>query len=234
MPLRDARLSRATPRSPPSSAATALVRRAATSAIQVGDRIVVIGSPQAAREWSARMARDRPRGRRRRHLRRRRHRDRDRAHADRRKGCACGSSRATPSAPARPRESCPTRGSSTPPGSTRTSSSGSGSATRAAAVFAMRDDAEEPFAATLAKLLGVGFTIAIVHDADLASRLRARAGGRRGRRPALAHRRGDRPLRARPAHAAGGDARGRPLRGAGHRRADRERARRTARSASCR
>jgi trk system potassium uptake protein TrkA len=34
-----------------------------------------------------------------------------------------------------------------------------------AAVFAMRDDAKNHYAATLAKLHGVGFTIAIVHDA---------------------------------------------------------------------
>ena len=59
-----------------------------------------------------------------------------------------------------------------------------------------------------------------VHDRDrprrdLAAGLRARRHRRAGR-PAPGHRRGDRPLRPRPAHAAGRDARERPLRGARH------------------
>ena len=59
-------------------------------------------------------------------------------------------------------------------------------------------------------------------------------GDRRRRQPAARHRRGDRPLRPRPAHAAGRDARGRPLRGPRHHRAPGERARRPVASASCR
>jgi trk/ktr system potassium uptake protein len=44
-----------------------------------------------------------------------------------------------------------------------------------AAIFAMRDDAKNHYAATLAKLSGVGFTIAVVHEA-ISARVFERAG----------------------------------------------------------
>ena len=52
-----------------------------------------------------------------------------------------------------------------------------------AAVFAMREDAKNHYAATLARIHGVTFTIAIVHDADLPAGLRARRHRRAGRSP---------------------------------------------------
>ena len=73
----------------------------------------------------------------------------------------------------------------------------------------MRDDMKNHYAATLAKVHGVGFTIAIVHDAPSVE-VFEHAGIDVTVNPRAGHRRGDRPLRPRPAHAAGGDARGRP------------------------
>ncbi len=55
--------------------------------------------------------------------------------------------------------------STTQPDSTRTFSSASGSPTPQVAVFAMRDDLKNHFAATLAKVHGARFTVAIVHEA---------------------------------------------------------------------
>ncbi len=75
------------------------------------------------------------------------------------------------------------------------------------AIFAMRDDMKNHFAATLAKVHGARFAVAIVHDVDVGGGVRARR-DRRHRQPASDHGRGDRPLRARPAHPAGRDARG--------------------------
>jgi trk system potassium uptake protein TrkA len=131
--------------------------------IQPGDRVIVIGSPRAAREWSAIIAGDRPRlddvviyGAGRigtavaEHLLRQGIRvrmiesDRDRARLvaeklpDARVFNATG---VDPDFLERERI-----------GQSR------------AAIFAMRDDAKNHYAATLAKLHGIGFTIAIVHD----------------------------------------------------------------------
>ena len=83
------------------------------------------------------------------------------------------------------------------------------------AVFAMRDDAKNLFAATLAKVHGISFTIAIVHE-PVSRAVYEQARRRRDRRSAGGHGGGDRPLRARPPHPAGRDARGRPLRGTRH------------------
>ena len=118
--------------------------------------------------------------------------------------------------------------------STRTSSSASASGRRRPAIFAMRDDAKNLYAATLAKVHGVPFTIAIAHERGLRRARSSRSGIDVSVNPRAGDRRGDRPLRARPTHAAGRDARGRPLRGA--RRDDApSRARTSARrSATCR
>ena len=82
------------------------------------------------------------------------------------------------------------------------------------AIFAMRDDMKNHFAATLAKVHGARFAVAIVHDSTSVEVFEQ--ADRRHRQPAPDHGRGDRPLRPRPADAAGRDARGRPLRGPGH------------------
>ncbi len=176
-----------------------------------GDRIIVIGSPDAAREWSRLMARgdrrlddvvvfgagrDRPR-------------DRPRpprpAHPRPARRVECRTGRA------RSPRSSPRRASTTRPGSTRTSSSASESDRRDAAVFAMREDSKNLYAAMLAKVHGIGFTIGIVHEPVVGRGVRA-GRDRRGGQPALGDRRGDRPLRPRSAPPPAGDARGRPLR----------------------
>ena len=82
-----------------------------------------------------------------------------------------------------------------------------------AGIFAMRDDAKNQYAASIAQVHGIP-----VHDRDRArggvgERLRPRR-DRRVDQPARGHGRGDRPLRARSADAAGRDARGKPVRGA--------------------
>ncbi len=102
-----------------------------------------------------------------------------------------------------------------------------------AAVFAMREDAKNLFAATLARVHGVPFTIAIVHEL-VAREVYDYAGIDVSDQPAPGDGRGDRALRPRPADAAGRDARGRPLRGARHHDEPRERVRRARRSATCR
>ncbi len=142
---------------------SALVPRGDQS-IEVGDRIIVIGSPRAAQEWSSIIAGDRPRlddvvvyGAGRigvavaAHLIRQGIRvrlieaDRDRAREvaellpDARVFNATG---VDPDFIERERI-----------GQAR------------AAIFAMRDDAKNHYAGTLAKLHGVGFTIAVVHEA---------------------------------------------------------------------
>ena len=94
-----------------------------------------------------------------------------------------------------------------------------------AAVFAIREDAMNHYAATLARVHGVRFTIAVVHDTISTERLRALR-RRRHRQPARGDRGGDRAVRARPADAAGRDARGQPLRGARHHHPADERVRR--------
>jgi trk system potassium uptake protein TrkA len=131
--------------------------------IQPGDRVIVIGSPRAAQEWSAIIAGDRPRlddvvvyGAGRigtavaEHLLRQGIRvrmiesDRDRARLVAEKLPEARVFNATGVDPDfLERERI---------GQSR------------AAIFAMRDDAKNHYAATLAKLHGIGFTIAIVHD----------------------------------------------------------------------
>ncbi len=96
-----------------------------------------------------------------------------------------------------------------------------------AALVAMRADERNLYAAVQAKLQGVGMTHRRRPRCFLDPCLR---GGRHRRddRSALPHSRGDRPVRARPAHAAGGDARGRPLRDPRHHLPVRQPARREA------
>ena len=105
--------------------------------------------------------------------------------------------------------------SSTRPGSIRTSSNASGSPTRRWPCSRMRDDLKNLFAATLAKVHGARFTVAIVHEAASVG-VFEHAGVDVTVNPRQIDRRGDRALRPRPAHAADRDARGRPLRGARH------------------
>ena len=82
-----------------------------------------------------------------------------------------------------------------------------------AAIFAMHDDAKNHYAATLAKLHGVGFTIAVVHEA-ISAKVFERAGIDVAVNPRQLTAEELVSLRARSAHAAGRDAQGRPLRGA--------------------
>ena len=82
-----------------------------------------------------------------------------------------------------------------------------------AGIFAMRDDAKNQYAASLAQVHGIPFTVAIAHEAVSVERVR-QVRDRRLHQPPRGDGRGDRPLRARPAHAAGRDAREQPLRGA--------------------
>ena len=92
------------------------------------------------------------------------------------------------------------------------------------AIFAMRDDMKNHFAAALAEGARRPLRDRDRARHDLGGGLRA-GGHRHHRQPAPDHGRGDRPLRPRPAHAAGRDARRRPLRGARHHDPSRERVR---------
>ena len=141
---------------------SALVPRGDQS-IQVGDRIIVIGSPRAAKEWSSIIAGDRPRlddvviyGAGRigiavaRHLIRQQIRVRL-IEADR--------ERAQLVAEAVP-EARVFNATGIDPDFLERERIGQARA----AIFAMRDDAKNHYAGTLAKLHGVGFTIAVVHE----------------------------------------------------------------------
>ena len=172
VPLREARL-------PRDSKVVAIIRDGelvlprGDEAIRVGDRIVVIGSPESAREWSARMARTR--------------RKVDDVVVVGAGGVGTAVARALAAQGLRVRvvehdaERARTVARDLPDVRVfhadildldflereRIGDS-------AAAVFAMADDAHNQFAATLAKLLGVGLTIAIVRD-PIAHRIFERA-----------------------------------------------------------
>ena len=94
-----------------------------------------------------------------------------------------------------------------------------------AAVFAIREDAMNHYAATLARVHGVRFTIAVVHD-TISTEVYELSGVDVTVNPRGCHRGGDRAVRARPADAAGRDARGQPLRGPRHHHPADERVRR--------
>ena len=83
-----------------------------------------------------------------------------------------------------------------------------------AGVFCLNDDAKNLYGAILAKSHGMRLTIALVHDAVSVGVYERRR--RRRDQPAPSHRRGDGPLRARPTHPPDRDARRRPLRGPRH------------------
>ncbi len=133
-------------------------------AIRPGDRIVVIGSPAAAQAWSALLApggRDRPR---RRDLRRRTGRLGDRPRAPR-----PGHSRAADRGVAARRrasvaEALPQarvyNATGVDPDFLERERIGHANA----AIFAMRDDAKNLYAASLAEVHGVQFTIGIAHE----------------------------------------------------------------------
>ena len=162
-PLREARI-------PDDSKVASIIRGESAivprgdQSIEVGDRVIIIGSPRAAQQWSSIIAGDRPRlddvviygGGRigvavAAHLARQRinvrliESDRDRARLVAEKLPEVRVFNATGVDPDfLERERI---------GQSR------------AAIFAMRDDAKNHYAATLAKLHGVGFTIAVVHEA---------------------------------------------------------------------
>ena len=184
-------------------------------AIHAGDRIVVIGSPAAAREWGGLLApgegvvedvvvygggqigkRDRPLA--------------DHA-GDRRP-----TDRARPRA--RPRqvaEELPTCRVYNATGTDVDFLERERIGRAQAAVFAIKDDATNHYAATLARVKGVRFTIAVVHD-PISTQVYEHSGVDVTINPTGRDGRGDRAIRARSADAAGRDARGRSLRGARH------------------
>jgi trk system potassium uptake protein len=132
--------------------------------IEEGDRVIIIGSPRAAREWSAIMARHRRRV------------DDVVVYGAGRIGVAVARLLLQQSIRVRLIEASPQRArevaellprarvfnaTGTDPEFIERERIGNARA----AVFSMRDDAKNHYAATLAKLHGVNFTIAIVHDA---------------------------------------------------------------------
>ena len=135
-----------------------------TESIQPGDRVIVIGSPQAAREWSALLARDAKQV------------DDVVIYGAGRIGVSVARLllrqhihvRLVEADPARARKVAALlpnarvfHATGTDPEFIERERIGN---TRAA-IFAMRDDAKNHYAATLAKLHGVSFTIGVVHDA---------------------------------------------------------------------
>jgi trk system potassium uptake protein len=134
------------------------------ASIETGDRVIIIGSPRAAREWSAIMARDRKRV------------DDVVVYGAGRIGVAVARLLLQQNIRVRLIEANPQRAREVAellPRARVFNATGLepdflereriGNAR--AAVFSMRDDAKNHYAATLAKLHGVNFTIAIVHDA---------------------------------------------------------------------
>jgi trk system potassium uptake protein len=134
------------------------------ASIEPGDRVIIIGSPRAAREWSAIMARDRKRL------------DDVVGYGAGRIGVAVARLLLQQNIRVRLIEANPQRAREVAellPRARVFNATGLepdflereriGNAR--AAVFSMRDDAKNHYAATLAKLHGVNFTIAIVHDA---------------------------------------------------------------------
>lgn len=161
-PLREARI-------PADSKVASIIRGGSAivprgdQAIQVGDRIIVIGSPRAAREWSDIIAGDRPRL------------DDVVIYGAGRIGVAVAEHLLDQSIRVRMIESNAERARAVAelvPRARVFNATGVdpdflereriGQAR--AAIFAMRDDAKNHYAATLAKLHGVGFTIAVVHE----------------------------------------------------------------------
>ena len=171
--LREARI-------PPDSKVASIIRGESAivprgnQSIEVGDRVIIIGSPRAAREWSSIIAGDRPRlddvvifGAGRigstvaSHLVRQQMNVRlIEANADRARIVA---------------DKLPNvrvfNATGIDPDFLESERIGHARA----AIFAMRDDAKNHYAATLAKLHGVGFTIAVVHEA-ISAKVFERAG----------------------------------------------------------
>ena len=159
VPLREAAI-------PPDSKVASIIRGDSIvvprgdETIEPGDRIIVIGSPEAAQAWSKIIA---PAGK----------RVEDVViygagrTGSRRPACSsprefgCGSSRRTSSKPGRPPRSSQARASSTPSGMDVDFIERERINKAQAAVFAMRDDAKNHYAATLVKLHGVP-----LHDRD--------------------------------------------------------------------
>jgi trk system potassium uptake protein len=163
LPLRDARIPRNSKVASIIRGAQAIVPRGNES-IQVGDRIIVIGSPAAAREWSEILARDRGRV------------DDVVVYGCGRIGTAVARvlmeqgirvrmieadrKRALEAAEEFPNARV-FNATGVDPDFLERERIGHARA----AIFAMRDDAKNHYAATLAKVHGVDFTIAIVHEA---------------------------------------------------------------------
>lgn len=142
--------------------------------IQVGDRVIVIGSPRAAREWSDIIAGDRPRL------------DDVVVYGAGRIGVAVAEHllrqdirvRLIETDAARARlvaEKLPDARVFNATGVDPEFLERERIGHSRAAIFAMRDDAKNHYAATLAKLHGVGFTIAVVHE-PVAAEVFERAG----------------------------------------------------------
>jgi trk system potassium uptake protein TrkA len=141
---------------------SALVPRGG-QAIEVGDRIIVIGSPRAAREWSAIIAGNRPRL------------DDVVLYGAGQIGVAVAEHlirqkigvRMIEADPARARhvaEALPEARVFNATGLDPDFIERERIGQARAAIFAMRDDAKNHYAATLVKLHGIGFTIAVVHE----------------------------------------------------------------------
>jgi trk system potassium uptake protein TrkA len=163
LPLREARI-------PADSKVASIIRGEhmivprGEASVEPGDRVIIIGSPRAAREWSGIMARDRKRV------------DDVVVYGAGRIGVAVARLllrqnirvRLIEANPARAREVAELlsrarvfNATGIDPEFIERERIGNARA----AIFAMRDDAKNHYAATLAKLHGVSFTIAVVHDA---------------------------------------------------------------------
>ena len=163
VPLREARIPNDSKVASIIRAGQAMVPRG-DATIEVGDRVIVIGSPDAAREWSQLIAGDKPRV------------DNVVIFGAGRAGTAIARVLLEQGINVRLIEANRDRARDVAdelPGARVFHATGFeadflereriGAAT--AAIFAMRDDAKNHYAAALAKLHGVRFTIAIVHDA---------------------------------------------------------------------
>jgi trk system potassium uptake protein TrkA len=162
LPLREARI-------PPDSKVASIIRRGQLTvprgdeSIRVGDRIIIIGSPRAAREWSEILAREKGRV------------DDVVIYGCGRIGTAVARVLLDQQIRVRMVEADPLRAREVAedlPQARVFSATGIEAdflereriGRARAAIFAMRDDAKNHYAASLAKLHGVDFTIAVVHD----------------------------------------------------------------------
>ena len=163
VPLRDARIPRDSKVASVIRGGQATVPRG-DSSIEIGDRIIIIGSPDAAREWSGLMARGRGRV------------DDVVVYGAGRAGTAIARKLLAQGTEVRLIEADRERAREVAdrlPDARVFHATGlepdflerERIAASAAAVFTMRDDAKNLYAATLAKLRGVEFTIAVAHEA---------------------------------------------------------------------